>query len=229
MSNYKRRITGVLCSVSEVEKKQMRDLKREGLPYSTISKIVGFSDKTVAYHIVSGAKARKRKITKKWEKKPSTGGRLRKKLSDFNRAFSVAVKKTVSERTQLHYDSKPNMRIYKKLYGFLNKKGGIMAEYREVLEKLWPDEDNENRTEFWTKCVLSGRDINLNVKEKEANCGAFDHQLPRGRGGSNNIDNCQPLDALINYMKHDRTNEEFIEICKEVLTYQGYTVNEIED
>tara|TARA_R100000458_G_C8183365_1_gene179611 strand:+ start:94 stop:747 length:654 start_codon:yes stop_codon:yes gene_type:complete len=215
----------------EKEIEKMRALKAEGLPNSTISKMVGFSDKTVAYHITPGAKAKRREATTKWSGKP--GGRLRKKLSDFNKSFSVSTKKTVSEKTQKHYDSKPNMRIYKKLYGFLNKKGGIMAEYREVLEKLWPGEDNENRTEFKTVCALSGRVIDLNRTEphkhelNKSDCGAFDHELPRDRGGSNDISNLQPLHSQINYIKHNLTNKELVGVCREILVCQGYQVVKI--
>ena len=51
--------------------------------------------------------------------------------------------------------------------------------------------------------------------------------MPRSRAGGNNFSNCQPLSARVNQMKHDMTNEEFIEQCKKILIYQGYTVNKV--
>ena len=99
-----------------------------------------------------------------------------------------------------------------------------MVKKKEILEKLWPGENNEKRTDYKTKCALTGEPIDLDVRQGEPGYGNLDHELARAKGGSNDADNCQPLSSVVNGMKGDMTNEELFEKCKKILNYQGYTV-----
>ena len=53
----------------------------------------------------------------------------------------------------------------------------------------------------------------------------FDHMIPRSRGGDNSLDNLGLCTKQANMAKSDLTPEEFIQFCKKVLEYNGYTVN----
>ena len=129
----------------------------------------------------------------------------------------------------------PNTIASKKMRGLSYPKKPLYAEgkmeginmtikLKELMDKLWPGEDNGSekigrktvlkRTNFWTKCALSGRDINLAARREEPGKGSLDHKIPRDQGGTSDLDNCQPLSVRMNQMKGNMTNEEFKEEIK---------------
>jgi hypothetical protein len=44
-------------------------------------------------------------------------------------------------------------------------------------------------------------------------------------GGDNSLENMQLLHPQLNTAKSDLTNEEFLNLCKEVLEHHGYQIN----
>jgi hypothetical protein len=52
----------------------------------------------------------------------------------------------------------------------------------------------------------------------------FDHKIPVSQGGSCTLDNLGLCTRDANLAKHDKTPEQFFEICKKVLIHNGYTV-----
>lgn len=83
-------------------------------------------------------------------------------------------------------------------------------DMKEFLEKI-------NET---TECYLSGRKIDPN----DPSSFQLDHILPRSRGGSNEIENMGIASSDVNLCKRNLTPEEFIELCKDVVEYNGYEV-----
>lgn len=71
------------------------------------------------------------------------------------------------------------------------------------------------------KCYLTGKQININNPKEYS----LDHKIPSSRGGENSLDNVEICDRQINIMKNDRTPEELIQICKDILIHQGYTIS----
>lgn len=69
-------------------------------------------------------------------------------------------------------------------------------------------------------CYLTGRKIDLN-KPSEYN---LDHITPASRGGDNSLENLGVVTAEANMAKNNMTNEEFIELCKDVLKHHGYEI-----
>ena len=59
------------------------------------------------------------------------------------------------------------------------------------------------------RCALSGRMIG----PRKA---ALDHKHPVSRGGTHALTNLQWLDPVVNKAKHMLTNDEFVELCKQV-------------
>ncbi len=62
------------------------------------------------------------------------------------------------------------------------------------------------------RCALSGRAL-------APDFAALDHVMPVSRGGAHEIENAQVLDKTVNRAKHTLTNDEFIQLCREVVAY----------
>jgi len=82
--------------------------------------------------------------------------------------------------------------------------------YKEALEHIGGTK---------TKCYLTGRDIDL---LKDDYC--LDHIIPVCKGGSNDLDNLGITCPEANYSKAALTLDEYLNLCKEVLTHFGYKV-----
>lgn len=87
--------------------------------------------------------------------------------------------------------------------------------YKDVIEKF----------SINTVCYLSGEKFNL-LKDNNYN---FDHIIPVTKGGSNLIDNLGILHKVVNRMKHNLSNEEFIDWCIKIVRHNGYKVKGKED
>ncbi len=72
-----------------------------------------------------------------------------------------------------------------------------------------------------TTCYLTGRAIKL----QESLTYHFDHIIPRSRGGNSSIENLGIACKEVNIAKNNMLVEEFIQLCKEVLEYNGYKVS----
>lgn len=71
-----------------------------------------------------------------------------------------------------------------------------------------------------TACYLTGRKIDL----KEPRSYHFDHVVPYSKGGSGLIDNLGIACRDANVAKSDLSVAELLELCKDILTHNGYMV-----
>lgn len=117
-------------------------------------------------------------------------------------AFKHSSRKFTLNRATLKFQ-KNNKKIY-------NKTIIPTFGYRDVLEKFGE----------YTTCYLSGEKINL-LKDNNY---SLDHIDPASKGGDNSLDNLGILHSVVNQMKFNLTNEEFIEWCKKILIHNGYTI-----
>lgn len=79
--------------------------------------------------------------------------------------------------------------------------------------------------ELWNKfhkhpyCYLTGTSL-----LEEPRLISLDHKIPVSRGGSNSLDNLGFCLRGLNQSKSDKTKEEFIDLCKSVLTHFNYQI-----
>lgn len=85
----------------------------------------------------------------------------------------------------------------------MNGKGCKTVNVPQVLKLL----ETQDR-----RCALSGRELSPAST-------ALDHILPVSRGGQHNIRNAQLLNKDVNRAKGTLTNEEFIELCRDVTRF----------
>ncbi len=69
-------------------------------------------------------------------------------------------------------------------------------------------------------CALTGRPIEFNKPETYE----YDHIQPISRGGDNTLNNLQLLCPEANQAKGSLTDQEFIELCKEVVIHTGHRI-----
>ena len=74
-----------------------------------------------------------------------------------------------------------------------------------------------------TRCYLTGKEINL----KDPKTYQFDHITPYSKGGSSTLDNLGILSKDVNAAKSDMTVEDFLNLCKNILEYNGYEVKRL--
>jgi len=70
-------------------------------------------------------------------------------------------------------------------------------------------------------CYLTGDKIDISYPSGFA----LDHKLPACRGGSNELDNLGICTLIANQSKSYQTVDEYIELCKKVLTNFGYKIS----
>lgn len=66
-------------------------------------------------------------------------------------------------------------------------------------------------------CYLTGTPINL----RDGLSYELDHIIPKSSGGSSDLKNLGLLSAEVNRAKHNKTPEQFLEICRKVIDYSG--------
>lgn len=71
-----------------------------------------------------------------------------------------------------------------------------------------------------TTCYLTGRKINL----KELDTYHFDHIIPSSKGGESTLDNLGILCKDANIAKGSLILEDFINLCHEILSHQGFEI-----
>lgn len=119
-------------------------------------------------------------------------------------------RKNVSRNGNRNYRRKNP--LYKKVASFhgITKTKVPSFSYKEFLERVGEH----------PKCYVTNTPIDLN----DIASYSIDHIIPNSRGGTNAIDNASLIRSDINRMKRDKTVDEFLALCVEVLTANGYEV-----
>ena len=122
-------------------------------------------------------------------------------------------------------DHKGQTLISRKTSNFLTQKirnASSQFSKRSKTKSSFGYKDVVNKFGKNTKCYLTGRDINL--FESDYN---FDHIIPLAKGGSNELDNLGITCPEANFAKGCLNIEDFFSLCKEVLEYNGYKVDKL--
>ena len=93
------------------------------------------------------------------------------------------------------------------------KKYVLNFGWKDVIEKFgWQNE-----------CYLTGDFIDLNVPDSYA----FDHIIPRAKGGTNELENMGLTTKKANQVKSDLLLHDLFDLCKKILDKNGYKVEKI--
>lgn len=119
--------------------------------------------------------------------------------------------------------------LARKVESFLASKNQIDRVLKKKLDHF-TEKDKEKKIttkEFKDKigdnpiCYITGELIDLS----EPSTYELDHIKPRAKGGLSTIDNCGLCTKKVNRAKNDMELDEFVELCKKVVTYAGYTIS----
>ena len=69
-------------------------------------------------------------------------------------------------------------------------------------------------------CALTGRPIDF----KKPHTYEYDHIIPTSRGGDNSLSNMQIVCPEVNRAKQNLTDDEFLDLCKEVVIHHGHKI-----
>jgi 5-methylcytosine-specific restriction endonuclease McrA len=186
-------------------KESILKLRQEGKTYNEIVKLLGCSKSSVCYHCGEGQKIKhdNRQRVLRAKKHPFI-----RKLENF---LSVPKQRVLN----ISHWSTNKQKISSKIAKFTSKtcNGDRMKQNFNV-------EDIINKFGENTNCYLTGEPIEIS----QPSTYQFDHIIPVSRGGDNSLDNLGICTKQANQSKYDMTPDEFINLCKRVLEYNGYTV-----
>ena len=170
-------------------------LRKKGLTYNQIQKILKCSKSTISYHCGKNQSEKKRVRGRK----PHP---LCKKVSSFKTRCTAASWRTFRIK----------IKTFKRRNQHRNKVK-VINNYtcEDVVNKLGKN----------PLCYLTGRRINL----KDPKSYSLDHVIPVSKGGTNELDNLEITCASANFAKADMTLKEFYNLCEEILAWRDKRAN----
>jgi 5-methylcytosine-specific restriction endonuclease McrA len=181
-------------------KDEILRLRKLGYSYPQIQTQLQCSKGTISYHCGAGQKEKtcQRRITNRNKQHP-----LSRKIENFTKPTRQRLTNSLETNRTL------NKIVYQKIAVFSrinNKDYNYMSfTVEEFFKKIGDD----------PKCALTGRNINL----LDSRSYQLDHIIPRSKGGDSSLDNCQLTCREANQAKHELTTEEFVNLCREVVSY----------
>jgi len=181
---------------------KIKELRNRGYSYRDIENALGCSRSTVCYHLAPGQKQK----TKERRKKVPYNTYLHvKRTSHFQNPIV---------RTQAKLNPKPIL-TQRQVSKAISDKA-----YRFQKDAKFTHKDIHAKYGDHFQCALTGRPLSWNNPQEYE----YDHILPVARGGNNTIENLQIVCADANRAKSDLTEDEFLDLCKEVVLHAGYKV-----
>ena len=177
-------------------------LRLQGLSYKDIQNTLGCSLSTISYHLGKGQKEK-----------------TKKRRAKISHSTYIHVKR-------VNYFQNPIIRKQKKL----NPKTSFTK--REMTKSISDKSSRFQRSSAFNykdvyakygdhfQCGLTGRPLSWN----EPHTYEYDHILPVARGGNSCIENLQIVCTDANRAKNDMTEDEFLDLCKEIVLHAGYKV-----
>ena len=167
---------------------------------------------------------------------------IAKQLNCSISTVSYALRKKTRDKAKKKFDDIPSYirKIRKKIYSFKNPRipknekpaWYISKSPRQVSKSISAKASRFQRTMTFNykdvhakfgdhfPCALTGRPIDFNKPETYE----YDHIQPLSRGGDNTLSNLQILCPEANQAKGSLTDQEFIELCKEVVIHTGHRI-----
>lgn len=168
----------------------IRRLRKKGLSYNEIQKIVKCSKSTISYHCGKNQSEKKRVLGRKPH---------------------PLCRKVASFKTRCTASSWKTFRIKIKTF----KRRNQVRNKVKVVDN-YTCEDVVNKLGASPRCYLTGKVINL----KDPRSYSLDHVIPVSQGGTNELKNLEITSARANSAKADMTLKEFYKLCEEVLKWR---------
>ena len=182
--------------------KQIIALRKKGLSFNQIAKQLKCSKSTVSYAL------RKKTRQKSKEKNAEYPNHLKKLNS---KIYSFTNPKISTQTKAAWYINNSPRQNTKAISDKANRfQRSMTFNYKDVHEKYGDH----------FPCALTGRPLEFN----EPQTYEYDHILPTSRGGDNSIDNLQLLCPEANKAKGMMTDDEFKDLCREVIIHAGYKI-----
>ena len=182
--------------------KQIIALRKKGLVFNQIAKQLKCSKSTVSY-------ALRKKTRQKSSEKSAEYPKYLKKLN--SKIYSFTNPKISTQTKAAWYINKSPRQNTKAISDKANRFQRKMTfNYKDVHTKYGDH----------FPCALTGRPLEFN----EPQTYEYDHILPTARGGDNSIDNLQLLCPEANQAKGMMTDDEFKDLCREVIIHAGYKI-----
>lgn len=178
-------------------KEKILELRNQGLSYSQIKEILRCSKSTISFHCGEGQKKKMLIRQNKFRK----NNPLKKKIENFLRNKKYNNKAIVVKGNYLE-------RLKIKTWHFIKIK-----KTKGYGKRMFNETDLLNKIGTNPRCYLTGRSIDLT----ESTSYALDHIVPKSKGGSNSLDNCEIACIKANQAKHNMDYEEFVELCRDVV------------
>lgn len=193
-------------------KDQILSLRKKGLTYDQICVSLGCAKSTVSYHVSFDSKQNTLERGKKRrEQKP-----LQIKVERFlSREEHITCSKSISRDTRT---VRAILNKKREQFSRTRKPGQPYNKYMFNMQEL------VDKIESNPVCYLTGRSIDL----QDPSSYSLDHIIPRSKGGENTLENCGLACHDANQAKYDMDLEDFIELCKDVLINNGYSINGVD-
>uniref|UniRef100_A0A6M3LK79 Putative homing endonuclease n=1 Tax=viral metagenome TaxID=1070528 RepID=A0A6M3LK79_9ZZZZ len=181
------------------------ELRKQGKSYKQISKELDCSTSIVCYH---SGKGQKEKYKKRYKKYKLSHPYIPKMIHFIN------ANKALKNKQKTKYKNIRQI-LRHKIYDFFKNRKTKMSNQSTFTVEDIIDKFSNNPI-----CYLTGRQIDTSRSRSYH----FDHMLPVSKGGKNTLDNLGICIKEANMAKNDMTVVEFLELCKDVLEYNGYGV-----
>jgi len=183
--------------------KQIIELRKKGLSFNQIAKKLKCSKSTVSYAL--------RKKTRDLSKEKSKNY-PRNLKAIINKVYTFQNPKPLSKQIKpAWYLNKSKRQTTKAISDKANRFQRPMTfNYKDVHAKYGDT----------FPCALTGRPIDFN----EPDTYEYDHKTPTARGGDNSMDNLQIVCPEANRAKGMMTDQEFLDLCKEIVIHAGHRI-----
>ena len=182
--------------------KKIIALRQKQYSYRQIAKELNCSLSTVSYAL---RKKTRDKVKKKTAEVPSNEKKILNKIYCFKNSY-------LSNKPKAAWDINKTQRQ-------INQSICVKASrFQRTMTFNYKDVHAKFGDHF--PCALTGRPIDFNKPETYE----YDHIQPISRGGDNTLSNLQMLCPEANQAKGRLTDQEFIELCKEVVIHSGHRI-----
>lgn len=177
-------------------------LRKQGLSYKDIQNTLNCSIGTISYHLGKGQKEK-----------------TKKRRANVSHSTYVHVKRTnhfqnIKVKTQRKLNPTPTL-THRQMSKAISAKA---SKFQKNAAFNYKDVHAKYGDHF--QCALTGRPLSWNNPQEYE----YDHIVPVARGGSPSIDNLQIVCTDANRAKNDLTEDEFLDLCKEVVLHAGYKI-----